>query len=164
MRTSLRTCAVLCLPLLLVACRRDFTEAVVPATAASLALATHQAADTTFVDLTLGGGAPVALASITGDIAHRGGYAFVQCVAQQPQALLACKAHGETVRVAAAWAGGTHAGALVRLAFVRSASVGAPSAAAAFMLTVSEAHGARGEVLLNDIEVRRESVVAEVTR
>lgn len=164
--------ALLSLPLVS-ACRRDFTEAVVPAAATSLALSTQQAGDTTYVDLVLGGGAPAALASVTGEVAHRGDFTFVQCAAQQPQALLACKAHGdtahgETVRVAAAWAGGTHAGALVRLAFVRTGAAAAaastPAPASPFSLAVTEAHGARGEALLGEIEVRRESVVAGVAR
>jgi hypothetical protein len=112
--------------------------------------------DSVFVDVVLGGAAPQTLGSITGEVAHAGDWTFVQCEAQQADALLACKAHGATVRVAAAWAAGTHAGALVRLAFVRVT----PSATPTFMLAVSEAHGARGMAVLDSVEVKRQSVVA----
>lgn len=144
----------------LVACRRDFTDPVVPMAATSLALQARTNADTLYVDVVLGGGAPVALGSFTGEVAHRGDWTFAQCDAQQPQALLACKSSGETVRVAAAWAAGTHAGALVRLTFVRTT----PAASPLFTLGLTEAHGARGENLLETLEVRRQSVMAEVPR
>jgi hypothetical protein len=146
---------------LFTACRRtDFTEAAVPSAATTLALTTQQAADTTYVDVTLGGGAPAALGSFTGEVTHAASWRFAQCDAQQPQALLACKAHGETVRMAAAWAGGTHAGALVRLTFVRTTTTATPS----FQIIVSEAHGARCDDLLDSIEVRRQSVAAAGAR
>lgn len=142
--------------LLLSACRQpDLTEAASPVAATTLSLATRQhTVDTTHVIVTLGGGAPESLGSFTAEVAHAGDWSFAQCDAEQAQALLACKAHGETVRVAAAWAGGTHAGALVRLTFVRSIPTAAPS----FAFVVSEAHGARGDDLLERIEVRRQSV------
>lgn len=153
------------LPLLLAlgtlaACRRDFTDPAVPVAATSLALQTRATADTLYVDVMLGGGAPVALGSVTGEVAHRGDWTFVQCDGQQPQTLLACKSAGETVRVAAAWAAGTHAGALVRLSFVRSTPVAQP----VFMLAITEAHSARGENLLESVDVRRQSVMAEGAR
>jgi hypothetical protein len=138
-----------------VGCRQpDLTQSVAPAAATSLALHTQQLLDTARVHVTLGGDAPVALGSFTAEVVHSGAWQFAQCDAAQAQALLACKAHGETVRVAAAWAGGTHAGALVTLTFVRSA----PNAAPNFSFAVSEAHGARGEDLLEHIDVRRQSV------
>ena len=143
--------------LALAACHRpDFTEATTPAASTSLALVSTQAADTAFVDVTLGGGAPVALGSFTGEVVHDAAWRFVACDAQQPQALLACKEHGSTVRVAAAWAGGTHAGALVRLSYVRTA----PTAPVTWTFAVSEAHGARGTPLLDNVEVKRLSVEA----
>lgn len=143
--------------LALAACHRpDFTEATTPVASTSLALVSTQAADTAFVDVTLGGGAPVAIGSFTGEVVHDGAWRFVACDAQQPQALLACKDHGSTVRVAAAWAGGTHAGALVRLTYVRTA----PTAPSTWTFAVSEAHGARGTPLLDNVEVKRLSVEA----
>lgn len=138
-----------------VGCRQpDLTQAVAPSAATSLVLHTQQQLDTARVHVTLGGDAPVALGSFTAEVAHAGAWKFAQCDAAQAQALLACKAHGETVRVAAAWAGGTHAGALVTLMFVRSA----PNATPLFSFVVSEAHGARGEDVLEHIDVRRHSV------
>jgi len=143
--------------LALAACHRpDFTEATTPVASTSLTLVSTQAADTAFVDVTLGGGAPVALGSFTGEVVHDAAWRFVACDAQQPQALLACKEHGSTVRVAAAWAGGTHAGALVRLSYVRTA----PTAPVTWTFAVSEAHGARGTPLLDNVEVKRLSVEA----
>ena len=143
--------------LALAACHRpDFTEATTPVASTSLALVSTQVADTAFVDVTLGGGAPVAIGSFTGEVVHDGAWRFVACDAQQPQALLACKDHGSTVRVAAAWAGGTHAGALVRLSYVRTA----PTGPATWTFAVSEAHGARGTPLLENVEVKRLSVEA----
>ncbi|GAB1342480.1 hypothetical protein [Gemmatimonas sp.] len=138
-----------------VGCRQpDLTQSAAPAAATSLALYTQPQLDTARVHVTLGGDAPVALGSFTAEVAHAGAWQFAQCDAVQAQALLACKAHGETVRVAAAWAGGTHAGTLVTLTFVRSA----PSATPLFAFVVSEAHGARGENVLEHIDVRRQSV------
>ena len=143
--------------LALAACHRpDFTEATTPVASTSLALVSSQVADSAFVDVTLGGGAPVAIGSFTGEVVHDGAWRFVACDAQQPQALLACKDHGSTVRVAAAWAGGTHAGALVRLTYVRTA----PTAPSTWTFAVSEAHGARGTPLLDNVEVKRLSVEA----
>ena len=148
-----RSVALLCLAG--TACHRpDFTEATTPAASTSLALVSTQAADTAFVDVTLGGGAPVAIGSFTGEVVHDAAWRFLACDAQQPQALLACKDHGSTVRVAAAWAGGTHAGALVRLTYVRTS----PTAPATWTFAVSEAHGARGTPLLDTVEVKRLSV------
>jgi hypothetical protein len=153
-RSLLRRSLTLSL-LALAACHRpDFTEATTPAASTSLALVSTQAADTAFVDVTLGGGAPVAIGSFTGEVVHDAAWRFVACDAQQPQALLACKDHGSTVRVAAAWAGGTHAGALVRLTYVRTS----PTAPATWTFAVSEAHGARGTPLLDTVEVKRLSV------
>ncbi|MCZ8204115.1 hypothetical protein [Gemmatimonas sp.] len=149
--------AILAVVLTAGACRRtDLTDAVVPVAATSLSLQARPMNDSVFVDVVLGGAAPQTLGSITGEVAHAGDWTFVQCEAQQADALLACKAHGATVRVAAAWAAGTHAGALVRLAFVRAT----PSATPTFMLAVSEAHGARGMAVLDSVEVKRQSVVA----
>lgn len=143
--------------MLLAACHRnDFTEATTPAAATSLALVTQQRADSAFVDVTLGGGAPASLGSFTGEVVQEGEWRFVGCDAQQAQALLACKEHGTTLRLAAAWAGGTHAGALVRVTYVKTS----PAAASRFTFTVSEATGARGVSLLDSLEVKRVSVEA----
>ncbi len=137
------------------ACHRpDFTDATTPVAATSLALVSTQSADSAFVDVTLGGGAPVSIGSFTGEVVHNGGWRFTACDAQQPQALLACKEYGTTVRVAAAWAGGTHAGALVRLTYMRTV----PTAPLSWTFAVSEAHGARGTRLLDSVEVKRLSV------
>jgi len=139
------------------ACHRpDFTEAATPVASTSLALVSTQAADTAFVDVTLGGGAPASLGSFTGEVVHDGTWKFTACDAQQPQALLACKEHGSTVRIAAAWAGGTHAGSLVRLTYLRSV----PNAPATWTFAVTEAHGARGARLIDSVEVKRLSVEA----
>jgi hypothetical protein len=143
--------------LLAAGCRRtDFTEALTPLSATSLSLQARPVSDSVYVDVVLGGAAPAAIGSLTGDVTHAGGWSFVQCEAQQVDALLACKAHGTTVRLAAAWTAGTHVGALVRLAFVRSTSNAIPS----FLLSVSEAHGARGGAMLDSVEVKRQSILA----
>lgn len=147
--------ALCSLALVVSACRQpDLTEAATPAAATSLALISTQSADTAFVDITLGGGNPTSLGSFTGEVVHDGAWRLLSCDAQQPQALLACKEYGSTVRVAGAWAGGTHAGALVRLAYVRASAAALPS----WTFTVSEAHGARGTRLLENVEVKRVSV------
>ncbi|WP_306520974.1 hypothetical protein [Gemmatimonas sp.] len=154
-RRKLFRCSLAVLAVAAAACHRpDFTEATTPVASTSLALVSTQAADTAFVDVMLGGGAPVSLGSFTGEVVHDGAWRFTACDAQQPQALLACKEHGTTVRVAAAWAGGTHAGALVRLSYVRTA----PTAPASWTFAVSEAHGARGTLVLDSVEVKRLSV------
>lgn len=154
-----RRSAALAVVAILAACHRpDLTEAAVPATATQLSLVSQLATDTAHVDLTLGGGKPTSLGSVTGEVVHLGDWQFVACEAQQPQALLACKPHGATVRVAAAWAGGTHAGALVRLTFVRTV----PNAEPTWMLAVSEAHGAQGVRVLESVEVRKQSVPGSV--
>ena len=137
----------------------DFTEAVTPQVATSLALLSQQRGDTATLDITLGGGAPAALGSFTGEVVQPASWRFVQCDAQQPQALLACKAHDSTVRVAAAWAGGTHAGALVRLTYVRS---GATAPADQWTMSVSEAHSVRGQSLTDSLLVRAQSVAGVV--
>ena len=154
-----RSSAAVVVVAMLTACHRpDLTEAAVPAAATQLSLVSQLATDTAHVDLTLGGGKPTSLGSVTGEVAHLGDWQFVACEAQQPQALLACKPHGATVRVAAAWAGGTHAGALVRLTFVRAV----PNAEPTWMLAVSEAHGAQGVRVLESVEVRKQSVPGSV--
>ncbi len=154
-RRKLFRCSLAVLAVAAAACHRpDFTEATTPVASTSLALVSTHAADTAFVDVMLGGGAPVSLGSFTGEVVHDGAWRFTACDAQQPQALLACKEHGTTVRVAAAWAGGTHAGALVRLSYVRTA----PTAPASWTFAVSEAHGARGTLVLDSVEVKRLSV------
>lgn len=154
-----RRSAALAVVAILTACHRpDLTEAAVPAAATQLSLVSQLATDTAHVDLTLGGGKPTSLGSVTGEVVHLGDWQFVGCEAQQPQALLACKPHGATVRVAAAWAGGTHAGALVRLTFVRAV----PNAEPTWMLAVSEAHGAQGVRVLESVEVRKQSVPGSV--
>lgn len=140
------------------ACRKtDFTEAATPVAATALALHAQQAGDSAHVYLTLGGGSPATLGSFTGDVVSPDGWRFVACAAQQAEALLACKAHDATVRVAAAWAGGTHAGDLVRVTYARAVP-GATIATSAFTMSITEAHGVRGQSLLDELEVRRESV------
>jgi hypothetical protein len=152
-----RSSHALVLSLLLAACHRpDFTESVAPVAATSLTLVSQVRADSTHVDITLGGGSPASIGSFTGEVEHEGDWTFVACDAQQPQALLACKEHGRTLRVAAAWAAGTHAGALVRLTYVKRTSTAFPR----FTFAVSEAHGARGGSLLDSLEVRRTSVMS----
>ncbi|AMW04174.1 hypothetical protein GEMMAAP_03655 [Gemmatimonas phototrophica] len=146
--------------MLLAGCAKpDFTEAVTPEVATSLALLSQQRGDTVSLDITLGGGAPAALGSFTGEVVQPASWRFVQCDAQQPQALLACKAHDSTVRVAAAWAGGTHAGALVRLTYVR-AGTALPSDV--WTMSVSEAHSVRGQSLADSLQVRAQSVAGVV--
>jgi hypothetical protein len=139
------------------ACRRtDLTEAATPMAATSLALAAQQMGDSAHVYITLGGGAPAPLGSLTGDVVNPDGWRFVSCTAQQTDALLACKAHDATVRIAAAWAAGTHAGELVRVSYVR-ARPSATLAPSAFTMSITEAHGVRGQSLLDELEVRRQS-------
>ncbi|WP_353269105.1 hypothetical protein [Gemmatimonas sp.] len=141
------------------ACRKtDFTEAATPMAATALALQAQQVGDSAHVYITLGGGSPATLGSLTGDVVSPDGWRFVSCAAQQAEALLACKAHDATVRVAAAWAGGTHAGELVRVTYARAVP-GATITASAFTMSITEAHGVRGQSLLDELEVRRESVV-----
>ena len=152
-----RSFNALILSLLLAACHRpDFTESVTPVAATSLTLVSQARAESSYVDITLGGGTPASIGSFTGEVVHEGEWTFVACDAQQPQALLACKEHGSTLRIAAAWAGGTHAGALVRLTYVKRTATAVPR----FTFAVSEAHGARGASLLDSLEVRRTSVMS----
>lgn len=158
-----RLCATLAAMLLgatmIGACRRtDFTEAPLPAAGTSLLLRTAVDGDTTRVSLSLEGSVPLSLGSITGEVEHDAGWTFVGCDAAGANAkgLVACKANGNTVRLAGAWAAGTTHGALVQLLFVRASAV--TSGNETWMLSVREMHTARGEKVTDEVQVRREAL------
>ncbi|WP_373061371.1 hypothetical protein [Gemmatimonas sp.] len=113
--------------------------------------------DTVQVTIALGSGPVRALGSVTAELTNSSDWTFVGCAAAQGEPLLACKAHAGSVRVAAAWAAGTHDGELVTLTFVRMA----PTARVSWQLSLQEAHGVSGQSLLDELDVRTD--VATVT-
>jgi hypothetical protein len=133
------------------ACRNALLDTPQPVVRSTLAIhARTTPGDTVHLTLTLGTGPLRALGSVTAEVANRADWRFTGCVAAQGEPLLACKAHEGSVRVAAAWAAGTHTGDLITLTFVRTAL----AARATWQLSVQEAHGVSGQSLLEDLDVR----------
>jgi hypothetical protein len=127
------------------------TTPVAPRSVLSLQPAPLQG-DTMRLAITLGAGPTRSVGSLTGDVLLAPQWTFLGCTAAQGDPLLACQAHGQSVKVAAAWAMGTHTGDLVRLTFVRTA----PSAAATWQLSVEEMHSVGGLSLVDSVDVRRD--------
>ena len=155
MKMTLHTTPLaLALALALAACHQTAdllnTNPVAPRSVLSLQPATMQG-DTMRLAIALGAGPTRSVGSLTGDVQLAPQWAFIGCTAAQGEPLLACHAHGQSVKVAAAWAMGTHTGQLVTLTFVRMA----PSAAATWTLSVEEMHSVGGVSLVDSIDVRR---------
>jgi len=158
MKMTLHTTPLaLALVLALAACHQTAdlvtTNPVAPRSVLSLQPATMQG-DTMRVAIALGAGPTRSVGSLTGDVQLAPQWAFIGCTAAQGEPLLACKAHAQSVKVAAAWAMGTHTGNLVTLTFVRMV----PSAAATWTLSVEEVHSVGGVSLVDSIDVRRDVV------
>lgn len=133
-----------------VGCRNTLVDMPQPEVRSTLALEPRPAlGDTVHVAITLGSGPVRALGSITAALVTTGDWRFVACAAAQGEPLLACKAHEGSVRVASAWAAGTHTGDLLTLTFVRTS----PGATPVWQWTVQEVHGVGGESLLETLEV-----------
>jgi hypothetical protein len=131
-------------------CRNTLVDMPQPEVRSTLALEPRPAVgDTVHVAITLGSGPVRALGSITAALVTTGDWRFVACAAAQGEPLLACKAHEGRVRVASAWAAGTHTGDLLTLTFVRTS----PGATPVWQWTVQEVHGVGGESLLETLDV-----------
>jgi hypothetical protein len=131
-------------------CRNTMLDMPQPVVRSTLALEPRPGlGDTVQVAITLGSGPVRALGSLTAALVTTGDWRFVACAAAQGEPLLACKAHEGRVRVASAWAAGTHTGDLLTLTFVRTS----PSAAPTWQWTVQEVHGVGGESLLEALDV-----------
>jgi hypothetical protein len=139
-------------------CRNALLDTPQPVVRSTLALHARAATgDTVQLTIALGTGPVRALGSLTASLANNDSdWTFAGCTAAQGAPLLACKAHERTVRVAAAWAAGTHTGDLVTLTFVRHT----PGALPAWQLSLQEAHGVGGQSLLDELDVRPELVPA----
>ncbi len=158
MKTTLHlTTLALTLVLALAACRQTAdllnTNPVAPRSVLSLQPATMQG-DTMRLAIALGAGPTRSVGSLTGDVQVAPQWAFIGCTAAQGEPLLACHAHGQSVKVAAAWTMGTHSGNLVTLTFVRLAL----SADATWTLSVEEMHSVGGVSLMDSVDVRRDVV------
>jgi hypothetical protein len=142
----------------LTACHRnaDLLDVEAPVLHSVLALRTDVQGDTTRVAITLSEGSTKSVGSLTADVMNPAGYTFTGCAAGQGEALLACKAHGATVKVAGAWVAGTHAGSLIVLTYLGNGTADAGSTGNGWTLVVTEAHGARGQSLLDSLVVRRD--------
>jgi hypothetical protein len=148
-------CRTLVLALSFTACRTTAdllnSAPVAPRTVLSLQPAPMQG-DTIRVAISLGAGPTRSVGSLTGEVLLPPLWTFTDCVAAQGEPLLACKAHAQSVKVAAAWVTGTHVGDLVTLTFVRTT----PSAPSTWELAVQEVHSVAGASLLDSLDVRRE--------
>ena len=158
MKTTLHTTPLtLTLVLALAACHQTAdllnTTPVAPRSVLSLEPAPMQG-DTMRLAIALGAGPTRSVGSLTSDVQLAPQWAFIGCTAAQGEPLLACHAQGPSVKVAAAWAMGTHTGGLVTLTFVRMA----PSAAATWTLSVEELHSVSGVSLVDSVDVRRDVV------
>lgn len=161
MTELLRAMCVCALGVSVAACRTS-TDMVQlrPAPRATLALTVQSTVnDTARIALTLGVGAVGPLGSVTGSVRPDAAWHLVRCEGAQGEPLLACRTDDASsrVRLAAAWAGGTHAGALVTLVFARQR--GAPSTngvGTGWELTIDEAHAVAGHTLTDSLMVRRE--------
>jgi hypothetical protein len=157
MKMTLHTTPLaLALALALAACHQTAdllnTNPVAPRSVLSLQPAAMQG-DTMRLAIALGAGPTRSVGSLTGDVQLAPQWAFIGCTAAQGEPLLACQAHGQSVKVAAAWATGTHTGHLVTLTVVRMA----PSAAATWTLSIVEMHSVGGVSLVDSIDVRRDN-------
>lgn len=147
--------------MLFAACRKT-TDMVQlrPADRVTLGLSVQSAVgDTARLALVLGVGAVGPLGSVTGAVRPDAAWHFVRCEGAQGEPLLACRvdAAASRVRLAAAWAGGTHAGPLVTMVFARNAgALSGTTVGAGWELTVDEAHGVAGHTLTDSLFVRRE--------
>lgn len=152
MRTRSVQWLAVCGAVAVAACARnaDLTDSLPPVVLSTLDLRTQSAGDTMQVAITLSEGPTRNVGSLTAEVLGSDAWRYVGCEAAQTDALLACKANGATVRVAAAWAGGTHAGALVTLSYVRVAT----SPAMPWRLTVLETHGTLGHSLMDSLLVK----------
>lgn len=138
-------------------CRNALLDTPQPVVRSALELHTRTVTtDTVQLTIGLSTGPVRALGSLTATLATEAEWRFVGCAAAQGEPLLACKAHERSVRLAAAWAAGTHVGDLLVLTFVRMSPVAQP----AWQLTVQEAHGVGGQSLLDDLDVRTDPVPA----
>lgn len=113
--------------------------------------------DTATLVLSLGVGSTSALGSVTADVAvpldATSDWRFLGCDALQGEPLLACHATEAGVRLAAAWAAGTHGGDLVAVTFVRTrgSAIGALEDA---RLRLTQVSGVTGRSLADSLEVR----------
>lgn len=145
----------------LASCRRT-TDLVQlrPADRVTLALNAQGAVgDTARLALVLGVGTVGPVGSITGTVRPDGAWQFVRCEGAQGEPLLACRSDAATsrVRLAAAWTGGTHAGPLVTLVFVRAGGASSRTdIGTGWELSVEEAHAVTGHSLADSLLVRRE--------
>jgi hypothetical protein len=148
-------CRTLVLALSFTACRTTAdllnSAPVAPRTVLSLQPAPMQG-DTIRVTISQGAGPTRSVGSLSGEVLLPPQWTFTSCVAAQGEPLLACKAHAQSVKVAAAWVTGTHVGDLVTLTFVRTT----PSAPSTWELAVQEVHSVAGASLLDSLDVRRE--------
>lgn len=108
--------------------------------------------DTVELVVTLGLGPLTSIGSLTADLPVPSGLAFASCDAAQGQPLLACHAQAGTLRLAAAWTTGTHAGDLVRLRFTKSGAGAASDAA--WLLQLREVHAVAGHSVRDSLDVR----------
>lgn len=153
------------------ACHRaDLTDAAKPELRRTLALATQARGDTTTVSVTLDDGPSSSIGSVSATLHYDPAWRFVGCEGAQGAPLLACQPHtdagGAQLRLAAAWAEGTHAGALVRVVFARHAGSGPATGVhtnassnitaseAALRLIVGDVHSVRGGRLTDSLDVR----------
>lgn len=156
MTRTLRNTIYACALVTLTACNRspDLLSRLTPA-ASILELRTSRVSgDSAFVVLHLtGSGSPV-LGSVTASVAlDPREWTFNACAPVAAEALVACHQGEAELRIAAAWASGAPAGALVTLTLMRKSGSAAPT----LRLTAIELHSAFGHSLADSITVRRES-------
>jgi len=108
--------------------------------------------DTVELVLTLGIGPLTSIGSLTADLPMPAGVAFSSCDAAQGNPLLACHAQEGTLRLAAAWTTGTHAGDLVRLRFVTRGAAAVQGSA--WPLQLREVHAVAGHSVRDSLDVR----------
>lgn len=150
-----KTLVVALSALALTSCRNALLDTPQPVVRNAIELhARPSSGDTVQVSIVLGTGPIRPMGSLTAQLSNTTDWAFAGCSAAQGEPLLACKAHEGSVRVAAAWASGTHLGELVTLTFVRTV----PTAVPTWQLSIQESHGMAGQSLLEDLEVRADVV------
>jgi hypothetical protein len=151
---ALAPATVACL-VMVAACHKnaDFADPAPPVTRSVLELrAEAMRGDTARVDLTLGTGPTTSLGSLTAELLGATDWRLASCEPAQGAPLLACKQHGDGVKIAAAWVAGTNAGPLITLTLVRTA----PTAPQSWQLAVKEAHAVSGRLLTDSLDIRRE--------
>ncbi len=141
--------------LLLAACNRaaDLLPRLAPA-ASILELRTLRVTgDSAVAVLHLSGTGSSVLGSVTASVAlDPREWTFVACAPVAAEALVACHQGDAELRIAAAWASGAPAGALVTLTFIRKSGTAPPI----WRLSATELHSALGHSLADSITVRRE--------